>query len=59
MRILIVLLQAMFVLTPSHEESEVEQTVEVFMDICGVYTQAIDLGKVDGLSIKPVSRHIV
>ena len=55
-----VLFQGLFVLTPSHGEREIEDTVRAFDRACGIYRQAVDArtveGLLDGPAIKPVFR---
>ncbi|MEH6632286.1 MAG: glutamate-1-semialdehyde 2,1-aminomutase [Halopseudomonas aestusnigri] len=58
-----VLFQGLFILTPSHGEKEIAQTVQAFTGACSVYKQALDQGSVEsiliGPAIKPVFRKIV
>ncbi len=55
-----VLFQGLFVLTPSHGEQEIEDTIRAFDRACETYRQAVEAGSVDGLlegsAIKPVFR---
>ena len=58
-----VLFQGMFVMTPSHGATEIEDSVAAFERASAVYREAIDKGSVEGLlkgpAIKPVFRKIL
>lgn len=58
-----VLFQSLFVMTPSHGESEISETVTAFAEACKVIRNAVELGSIDGLltgpPVKPVFRKIL
>jgi glutamate-1-semialdehyde 2,1-aminomutase len=58
-----VLFQGVFVLTPSHGQTEIDQTVAAFDGACEIFKAALEVGTTDGVlvgpPIKPVFRKTV
>lgn len=53
-----VLFQGLFVLTPSHGEAELAETVVAWEHACAAYRRAIDQGSTEGLLVGPVIKPV-